>query len=318
MRGEVQGDRAPSGTGRHRQGVTTSALATILDNIRKDPPSEALSAWTINNFIKSEYKHVSGKVELPLEGGGVFGWSICRPDKLLRHLALESSEFASALAEAAQKAGPNPLRSIWYLDEVVPGNILRPDNARRFWAIYMSLAEFGSDRLFCAEWWMPIGVLRSSVANSVLGGVSQCMRQLLRYTLFEPCNMGEVGTTLELSVPTLLRFRVAHIIADESALKALWNAKGASGTRPCMLCANVLSKHSGLGSSHPRLVDITCSDAGRFQLVGDEDIWRAFDSLAADQHRLSRADFALAERASGTCWRSSGLRRLSSNVALHF
>jgi len=95
---------------------------------------------------------------------------------------------------------------------------------------------------------------------------------------------------------------VAKIIADEAALKVVWNSKGASGTRPCFLCANVMAKGSGACEAHARLVDVTCSDVACFQLMTDADIWRAFDSLAAEHDVLSRADFAIAERAAGHSW----------------
>ena len=180
----------------------------------------------------------------------------------------------------------------------------------------MSIAEFPRERLCCAEWWLPVAVIRTSVANTVRGGVSQCVLQLLKHTLLAPLRMSDIGTTVDLQGPTLLRLRVAHIIADEAALKSVWNTKGSSCTKPCVLCANVVSKHSGLGGSHAALVDITCSDARRFQPTVDADIWRAFDTLAVDQHRLPRESFAIAERAAGIVGQHVSFHRLPQSNAI--
>jgi len=178
----------------HRKGVTTEALAAIL-RVAREQPGESLSSWQINSFFQTEYAQVSDNVELALSDGGRFSWNVCRLDRLLRHRCRNSAGFAAALSEAVAKAHPNPLSSVWYLDEVVPGNILRPDNQRKFWAIYVSVAEFGNERLCGAEWWLPIAILRSSVANQVLGGVSQRLRQLLRHTLLAPCEWRKLSPT---------------------------------------------------------------------------------------------------------------------------
>lgn len=284
-------------------GVTSAALSKIIGHVSEEPPEKGASEWQLNHFTKKEYAKVAGIVDLPLESGGSFAWSVARPDRLLQHMASESDAFALALGEAVGQAGTSPLNSVWYLDEVVPGNLLRPDNKRKFWAIYMSFLEFGVGRLFKSEFWLPVAVLRTSISNSVLGGVSQCMKQLFRHTLFDPCRMVDVGCVVKVPEPKLVRMTVRYIIGDEAALKSVWSSKGASGIRPCLFCSNVVSKASGLAAEQPTLVDTTCSTPDRFQMARDNDIWRAFDSLARDHGRLNRQEFAIAQRASGPCMR---------------
>lgn len=279
--------------------MTTQALATILKKVSHDPP-EALSAWQINNFLRTEFSQVRYTIALPKKGGGSFEWSLCRLDKLLGHFVAESPNFATAMQLAVESAGAAPLGAIVYLDEVVPGNMLRPDNKRRFWSFYLSFAEFGPARLCHAEYWLPIAVLRSSVAACVEGGVSQCMRQLLRGILLEPCGLGGVGMSLALPTPKLVRLQIRTLVGDESALKATWDSKGAAGVRPCFFCANVVTRRSGLdiGAGGP-LVDVGCEDPGRFEALSDEAVWATFDRLAAEHGRSNARDFAILERASG-------------------
>ena len=119
---------------------------------------------------------------------------------------------------------PEPLRGILYLDEVTPGNVLRPDNKRKFWAIYLGFGQTGTGNLSREEMWLPVAMLRSTIAHQA--GVSACVRQLLRSMLLEPCNLASIGHAIQLSSPTLLRLAITNILADEAAIKAIWSNKG--------------------------------------------------------------------------------------------
>jgi hypothetical protein len=50
--------------------------------------------------------------------------------------AKDSEAYRQILIAALQASPEGHLNAIIYLDEVTPGNVLRPDNARKFWAIY--------------------------------------------------------------------------------------------------------------------------------------------------------------------------------------
>ena len=278
------------------KGVTGAALSAVLSATR-DERIEPLSEWQIRDFIKSEFKQVGHVIKLPLKNGACFAWEICRPDKLIQYFASASDLFREAAPQALSSAGAAPLDTIWYLDEVVPGNVLKPENHRKFWTIYMAIS--GCDNRFAEQFWLPVAVLRSGIASSVRGGVSQCMRSLFRSVLFDPCRMAEVGAPIVLDVPVLARLSIKHIIGDEGAIKYLWDSKGASGIRPCFFCCNVVSKHSGLASGCRTLVDTGCTDPRRFQLCSNADIWNFFDKLAENHNALTKAAFTIQERASG-------------------
>lgn len=281
------------------QGVTTQALVAILARTNKDP-DDIVSAWQVNNFLKQEFEKISLTLDLPLKDGSTFKWEVGRPDLMLAYFCSESDHFRDAMLAATTEAGAEPLGAILYLDEVVPGNILKPDNKRKFWAVYMSFLQFGGDRLFRTEFWLPVAMLRSAVAMDVVGGMSKCMKELVRAILFDPCNMSQVGVALKLPAPTLVRWSIAKLIGDEAALKTVWLSKGAAGIRPCFFCANVVSRHSELAVPEtPSLVDIGCSDPSRFLRASDQDMWDSFDNLAHQKDVLNKGQFAILERASG-------------------
>lgn len=199
------------------------------------------------------------------------------------------------------KAVPGrPLGAILYLDEVTPGNVLRPDNRRKFWSIYLGFKEFAAAALCREQFWLPLAVLRTCVSHDVKGGISLAVRELIRSVLLAPCELSHIGVAVDmLGGPQLVRADLKHILADEAALKSVWSCKGAAGIRPCMLCRNVMALRSDLTEGQEYLVDVACSDPARFHLSTDEDIWEAWDNLASKHGRVTKAAFGNLEKASG-------------------
>lgn len=281
------------------KGISTEALVAVLKEA-KAHDLDITSRWQVGSLVSTEFGKVHHNIELPLEAGGTFAWKVCRMDRLLLYFATESAEFRASLVRALDNAGPRPLSCILYLDEIVPGNILRPDNRRKFWAIYVSFEELGRERLFLEQYWLPLAVLRSSIVGDVAGGLSNCFRLLVRSLLLDPLAAASAGFALDLGGGArLIRLRISSVVGDEAALKSVWNSKGAAGTRPCFFCGNCVSMSSQLAAQSPDLIDISCSDPSLFQLCEDADVWSAYDHLAAQQPRLNRTDFAILEQASG-------------------
>ena len=150
-------------------------------------------------------------------------------------------------------------------------------------------------------------MLRSTVAASATGGLSQCVRVLCRSLLFEPAHMSSAGATLNLGRPVLARLRLARLIGDESALRAVWLTKGASGTRPCMFCANVVALSAGLADDGLGLVDVTCSDPSRFVQVADADMWEQFDALEEANRTKTRKEFSILQQAAGLSYHEGSI-----------
>ena len=258
-----------------------------------------VSEYAVKGFMKESFDRVKHTIRLPCQNGEVFEWEVCRLDLLLQVLSTECEHFRSAMCEATQAAGTTPLHGVLYLDEVVPGNVLRPDNRRKFWALYIEILEWGAFRLCRCQWWLPIACIRSSVASSIEGGISHCVGRLAHDMLLDPCHMATVGTTLMLPGPTLVRVQLGTLLGDESALKSTLSTKGASGVRPCMFCANLVSRQSGLAPGSDRLIDVSCSNPDKFQPTSDQTVWESWDTLASEQTRRTRTDWIALERASG-------------------
>ena len=64
---------------------------------------------------------------------------------------------------------------------------------------------------------------------------------------------------------------LSMVLQDGGAQKLVWGCKGDAGTKPCMLCHNLVSKPSGLAGGGRGLVDDFTSEAG-LTLATDDNI----------------------------------------------
>lgn len=146
-----------------------------------------------------------------------------------------------------------------YADEVVPGNIIAPDNKRRAWIFYfcwLPLTALRSEFL-----WIPFALIRTTVADELPGGLPQVFTTVLN-ALSKFCINGIVlANTLVLTTSLIF-------LGDEDALKKLGSHKGASGLRPCIKCSNCISK----GNSVPRYFGIEHERAQDFEEADDENM----------------------------------------------
>lgn len=66
------------------------------------------------------------------------------------------------------------------------------------------------------------------------------------------------------------------LIADEAALKAVYECKGASGTLPCALCSNLVSQTSELDGLEATLVPWSVDTLERCRVHSDESVSSSF------------------------------------------
>ena len=82
----------------------------------------------------------------------------------------------------------------------------------------------------------------------------------------------------------MLRAAMGGVLGDEKALSELFGSKGASGTKPCWMCANcvaVLSERASQEHGATRLVDSDCRDLDAFVQHTSATIYAAVDRLDA-------------------------------------
>lgn len=177
--------------------------------------------------------------------------------------------------------------------------------ARKLQAFYWSFAEFGPDRLSKEHFWLVGGVLRSSLAASVAGGMSCVFKYFLKQFFRTTWNFETTGVSVPLSGggSAVIVAKLSTIVADESALKSLWASKGASGLKPCMLCKNVLKARTGLTEvADDYFVDVSVTSLNMCDPHTDGSVREAVDLLADSAPRLSKKAFDELSKTLGMGW----------------
>ena len=222
--------------------------------------------------------------------------------------AASRDRFADILERAITKSpshADQPWTLLLYADEVTPGNVKKSDNKKRVHGLYWILKELGPDAMSKEDMWATIAVLRSTTIAKIDGGMSAVMAMMLK-SFFSDTehHMGHGGCSLQLhgrSVRIWARF--GGFIADEAALHSIWLCKGASGTKLCVLCMNVVSKHwtgiPGLAVDSFLKPFNHITKCRSCELHTKATIQHIVNTLAADRPVLTPDEFKAKERAFG-------------------
>jgi len=214
-----------------------------------------------------------------------------------KHLE-ENPLFRKCLIEAMSNNTARRLRLILYLDELTPGNVIRPDNRRKLYVWYISFVEFKL-HLRNEALWLPVAAIRSTILSTVVGGLSSASRALFKAMLEERPSVLLTGALVNVPDPTLLQAELKVYLGDEPAVKGIWSVKGFAGIKPCLFCSNIVKKTSELRRLHPWLKTIVEENKDLFQPNRNEDLWNAQAHLAAQSALLTKTALDTLEKACG-------------------
>ena len=211
---------------------------------------------------------------LPAEGGEDFKVWTTRLSLAVEHRCQQSSNYHSALRRIAANG---PTIGVVYLDEVVPGNVLRPDNRRRSYCLYFSFLH--PSMLRSELGWIPVAVRRSTITASLKGKVAGLVSHVIR------CMAEDfTGFAVDKSNPFLVVVQCLYMVADEAAIKAAAGSKGASGLRPCLRCNAVYGQQTNLRG----FPSISEDDYRRFVIQSDQDVKDTMTFLQQHADRPTR------------------------------
>ena len=111
---------------------------------------------------------------------------------------------------------------------------------------------FGAQALSSENGWLLAGILRTSVAAKVKGGLSGAWRAMMRAWFVSDVLGASFASGISVHTSEGVKVIICELgttLADESALNKVYNNKGASGIKICMLCQNVVSMMSELYDS---------------------------------------------------------------------
>ena len=171
------------------------------------------------------------------------------------------SKHDARLRDILQSA-QHPLRCILTQDEATAGNVLQTEARQKATLYYASFSAYGP-ALESATAWLPVAALSAwQVKNAVAGnsGVTAAfLREWDRQKLEQPFLVGDAHVCLTL----------AQCVADHDAQRQMFAAKGSKGFRPCVMCANCVSKGSSAVGSSIEFPSIEEADFEKFRLLRD-------------------------------------------------
>jgi len=164
--------------------------------------------------------------------------------------AAQKHHFCLLLKRTFERTPPSrssPWDILIYNDEVTPGNVRKADNKKKMQVVYWSFLQFGPDALSKEDFWLTATVLRSTITNSIEGGISAIMCRVLRTFFCGPhkLQLGGVTVTAQDRAVAAVEFRLfaklGGLVSDEAAIHATWLCKGATGIKCCVKCMYTVS-----------------------------------------------------------------------------
>ena len=136
-------------------------------------------------------------------------------------------------------------RVVLYVDEVVPGNPLRPENRRSFYSFFWLFMDYPDWFRSSDMGWHDFCTVTQEHVKAIPGGVSAIVARILSIFWGEGDNhnMERLGVRVACPRGTIhIKAGFGAFLLDERAEKFICCVKGSSGTKVCMSCQNVVAR----------------------------------------------------------------------------
>ena len=296
--------------GLHQVGLSHCALAR-MDHLFSGRGADSNGSKSVDSERKQYAKAINEcfkdalmEIRLPMSAEPFFwSWWILNPAKLMQLFVRHNSYYKDLTSQAASENAPNPSNNAWrliiYSDEICCGNVLKADNKRKATAFYFASHEHGLS-LRSENARLCPAVIPHDKIKLVDGGLSCVLKHLLKDAFFAEGESLLNGVHLAAEVPTMAFATLSNILGDEASLKGMFASKGASGTKPCLLCKNVVAKGSlQQHDSSGYLVSISACSLELCDQASDEEIWAIADNLAHAAGVCTKTELRKLEKATG-------------------
>lgn len=236
---------------------------------------------------------------------GPLQWKYVNPFAFLHHVCNISKTFGAVLLDHLAGRRTN---IIFYFDETQPGNILRPDKARSFMAVYWTFRELPEYLRHRIIGWFPFGFMKESNMAKLPGGASNLAARVLR--IFFSSNGFSFETGCRCIVDgndVYITATFAGFLCDEKGLKQVLDVKGASGHKPCCYCKNLCGRKAAIPENHDYFVGLDCCSHYKLDLHSDDTFWQMVDALKARRPRVTRKEFEQLQQVFRVNWCDDGL-----------
>ena len=212
----------------HRADPTTPSTRTLRRDMQKDVEDLANHNTPYGKLVQT--------LDLGIADGQI---PFINPFALLFWVSCACVEFGDLLRQSVTDRA----RIVFYCDETKAGNVLRPDEGRSLQCIYWTLMDIPSWFRVRKFGWFTFSVTRSKLVNKLQGRISFVWRKVLGVFFGDMWNFESVGVRCVSSTGRfILRATFGCILGDEKAIREVWSVKGASGTKMCLCCKNVVGR----------------------------------------------------------------------------
>ena len=255
-------------------------------------------------------------VDLPFtkRDGKVIELTMVNFQSLLDAACRVGGSFYQCLS-AAMATNPCTPSNNWnillYSDECLPANALGRA-AKKVWTVYASIKELGRPALSHTQHWLPLCILRTSIASSLDGHMGQVMKVIMEQIFLSTSASPLVGVVVHGpdDKPLRLYYKLGFIVQDGASQKITFGLKGDSGSNYCIKCSNQISflppDESGTGANTEHAVLRSISKK-QLVLSSDEEAIASWDRLAARKLHCSPHEFELWEQATGWTFSAHGI-----------
>ena len=164
----------------HSEGALASGLIADDSDEESVRKSIAASASDLGNRM-TPFGTVVQKMTIGITPP--FQWTFIHPLALIYMLTQVSIGFAKLLKDTVDTHGM--LSIVLFVDEIRPGNVLRPDLGRATQDIFWTFAEFPDWYVVKDDAWLVFGGIRSAIVNKIEGDMSLLMANVL-HVFFSP------------------------------------------------------------------------------------------------------------------------------------
>ena len=273
---------------RNIRGCTRTALSEILRALRHhdqlgstigDGASRTVrermqDAVSSHIDIVTPYGPLLDKIPSPVAG---HPWlEFVNPFALMYICGERSTEFFTMMELLCTR----PLKLLLYIDEMTPGNPFRPEKSRSSQCVYFTFADLPSHVVVHSDYWFLMTVVRSSIVSQWPGQVSGFIKDIMKIMFCNVAPRFSTGVALVNNGRSiLLRATFSGFLCDEKALKEIFALKGASGSKPCPTCQNLLQFVPEESLVDNGLVGLACADMGQLQYHTNESFYEMIDRL---------------------------------------
>jgi len=274
------------------RGVTKVGIGRVLRAASQAGllPDEQRSLRTIRGDVQHAVE-LTGREETPygpliqmldLPSEKVPKWEYVHPMAYLYYICTISKAFFDVM-----KASIDGCKVLLYIDEINPGDSLHFYQGRKLQCVYWALSTWPQHLLQRKDMWILLGVLRSIIVNKLPAGISGFCAHVLRIFFPERGFSFLNGCTIRFGTESLMFIaRFLGWIADEKALKEIFDIKGQAGQSPCFNCNNVVRFIQPTRGS--RFVKLSCTDPSLFELRTNAQLRTMLDRISSAATKTAR------------------------------